>query len=247
VEATDGVVVTHPAGTVVKPPLRRYTIFDRVSVGEHELDRLKSTSANFEESGLTGDLVDAAVAWKRELRRTEPAAATAQPTSIYLATDFLVKLRTDGVTEKMTSWRKKVKMFNMGHVYVPCNEKMKHWTLYVICNPTEANPTGSILFMDSISTGAASRRVVQLLRDWLKARASWESRREAAAVSFDASKHTYELIVYTVPTQPNYVDCGLFVACNIDAFEASRAAGNDGTTVRLRAASADAHGPPLRR
>jgi Ulp1 family protease len=125
---------------------------------------------------------------------------------------------------------------------------MKHWTLYVICNPTEANPTGSILFMDSMRTGVASKRVVRLLRKWLKARASWESRRAAeagrvaAADSFDASKHTYQLIVCTVPQQPNHVDCGLFVACNIDAFEKSRAAGNDGKTVRLRARYASARG-----
>jgi hypothetical protein len=33
-----------------------------------------------------------------------------------------------------------------------------------------------------------------------------------------------------VKSNAQYVDCGLFVACNIDAFEASRAAGNDCST-----------------
>lgn len=218
------------------PPILRWPIYQHVAVGEVELNILTSTSDKIEKAGLTEDLVNAAVEWKRELRPD-----VEQHTSLYLTPDFLKKLQARGV-EPTVRWQKAVTIFNFEHVFAP-HYASWHYTLYAVCKPTAAIPSGRILFMNSLR-GGADESVAQLLRTWLAERAAWESIRDRAPCSFDARTHTYPLVACKVPEQKDGINCGLLVACNVDAFMAARAAGEDGTTVRLCALRPPTHAVP---
>ncbi|KAK9321721.1 hypothetical protein V1517DRAFT_261807, partial [Lipomyces orientalis] len=161
------------------------------------------------------------------LQRAHPEIAS----STYIFNTFFYKRLTQringvkGAFDNVKKWTAKVDLFSMKYVIIPIHERA-HWYLAVIVNLCELGKAKSASGAESgLSRLTCSRPVIFIfdslklrhntvfrpLRDYLVAEA--EDKR-GIKIERDHIKSKYGY----APAQPNYCDCGVYVAHYVEAF-----------------------------